>query len=1144
MENKSEMKSPEAISEEAIRDAVGQFRSQWHANLITVEEFLQQQAIAHRDHNQLTIHLIKTEIELMRGSGKRCTRNDYEERFPGLSQDVLQNLFSLPAPPPVSVLKPLLPVRYQPIRSIGQGGIGTVWYAKDKRMQRSLAVKVLHARFEKDEAANERLKREAMLTGSLQHPGIPPIFEYGSLVSGSHYFAMKLVEGDTLDKVLPMRSQVELISIFRQIAEAVGYAHSKKVIHRDLKPQNVMVGAFGEVQIMDWGLAKRLSLQSGSVSTVASVHPESISRTDTISIRSESETDAETFSLPLSNGDLTQQGDVVGTPAYMSPEQAGGVVEGLSPATDVYAMGAMLFEILSGERWYRVCPEDFEPRETESLVSEFLAATNVDEMLAEICVACLCNDPELRPANGTEVAKLVAAYQSRQAERLKQTEIERAEAETRAREVKKRARLRLIAVSAFALAGIIGIAAFSWYQNQVAENRRGLLSDFEVAKNRIEIFRDRGDFDTADQTLSSITQKAQEAGDPGLDHEIEILRQDNQIIRDLDMARHLRRSAEDPKKKWVFRKSGGDVGPYRDAIHAALGDIQNEEQQAVVARLNASAIKQHLIAGIDEWAVIEPDSEMASKLLGINIAADPDPIRSKIRDKQNWKNRELLMELAKSVDVATVDASTLLMLANNLHQLPEPEADRIRQTAFDFRYKNVATREALILLERALPFHQENFWMQMQIGYMMEYLELHWDASAHFMAATAVRADQPDALYRLARAKLAFNRFESANALSKRLIMLDPSAKHYIYDAMVREQHDRVVGREAVSAEASYRKAVEIEPKSATAKRELAIYFFKRRKYEQAVPFFQEAIELDRGDVVARYYFAKTLRAIRQFEDAESVLRPAVESEKDSFYEAFNEYGEVLLALEKFDDAKIYFTKAEETFFVRDPPTTLKTIQARIEQCSVLPRILETFLDDPDSVAVADAMKLGRFYLATGIQESRTERLYQKSLKHFSENQNLDGRDVLELAKYFSKKEVPEIQIANLHQYVVGEGSKAFLTRELKFNHYNAACVFLKAKTAGSSDVNWGKQAVEQLSASLDAIEKELKPFQPGSSAHDQAFNAAIRFLGHWRRDEDLAAIRANPDDLQEATAADVEQLWIRHGSVLAKLQKRMETGK
>jgi len=122
-------------------------------------------------------------------------------------------------------------------------------------MQRTLAVKVLHSKLEKETSANLRLEREAMLTGSLQHPGIPPVFEYGSLVGGSKYFAMKLVEGETLDKVFSDQSQSELLSIFRQVAEAVGFAHSKNVIHRDLKPQNVMVGAFGEVQIMDWGLA-------------------------------------------------------------------------------------------------------------------------------------------------------------------------------------------------------------------------------------------------------------------------------------------------------------------------------------------------------------------------------------------------------------------------------------------------------------------------------------------------------------------------------------------------------------------------------------------------------------------------------------------------------------------------------------------------------------------------------------------------------------------------------------------------------------------------------------------------------------------------------------------------------------------------
>ena len=114
-----------------------------------------------------------------------------------------------------------------------------------------------------DDTAVERFNRETQLTGVLQHPAIPPVVERGELADGSPYLTMKLVEGETLARILSKRRSdgsdlPRLLGVFEQIAQAVGYAHSQRVIHRDLKPANIMVGAFGELQVMDWGMAKRI----------------------------------------------------------------------------------------------------------------------------------------------------------------------------------------------------------------------------------------------------------------------------------------------------------------------------------------------------------------------------------------------------------------------------------------------------------------------------------------------------------------------------------------------------------------------------------------------------------------------------------------------------------------------------------------------------------------------------------------------------------------------------------------------------------------------------------------------------------------------------------------------------------------------
>src|SRR5262249_23148176 len=136
--------------------------------------------------------------------------------------------------------------------------------ATDPALNREVAVKVIRTAFRKSMAAVRRFNDEAAITGQLQHPGIPPVHEVGTLPDGSPFLAMKLIKGRTLDEQLrnrpdPAADRGRFVAIFEQVCQAVGYAHAHRVIHRDLKPANVMVGAFGEVQVMDWGLAKVLS---------------------------------------------------------------------------------------------------------------------------------------------------------------------------------------------------------------------------------------------------------------------------------------------------------------------------------------------------------------------------------------------------------------------------------------------------------------------------------------------------------------------------------------------------------------------------------------------------------------------------------------------------------------------------------------------------------------------------------------------------------------------------------------------------------------------------------------------------------------------------------------------------------------------
>src|SRR5262245_38723641 len=154
--------------------------------------------------------------------------------------------------------------RWRLVEEIGRGGMGIVLRAVDPFFGRQLAVKVLLARADERPDLARRFLDETRLTGRLQHPGIPPVHEQGTLDDGRPYFTMKLIQGRTLDALLkerasPLDDLPRFVTIFGQVCQTVAYAHSQGVIHRDLKPHNVMVGAFGEVQVMDWGLAKVLA---------------------------------------------------------------------------------------------------------------------------------------------------------------------------------------------------------------------------------------------------------------------------------------------------------------------------------------------------------------------------------------------------------------------------------------------------------------------------------------------------------------------------------------------------------------------------------------------------------------------------------------------------------------------------------------------------------------------------------------------------------------------------------------------------------------------------------------------------------------------------------------------------------------------
>lgn len=361
--------------------------------------------------------------------------------------------------------------RYRVEGEIARGGMGAILKGRDVDLGRDLAIKVLLDQHKDKPDVIQRFVEEAQIGGQLQHPGIAPIYELGQFEDKRPFFAMKLVKGETLSKLLadrdePTAERAKFIGIFEQICQTMAYAHSRGVIHRDLKPANIMVGAFGEVQVMDWGLAKVLS--TGGIADERKAHEKGKGQSIVQTLRSKGGSD--TSGTIGAYGSQTQMGSVMGTPAYMPPEQALGEIDILDERADVFGLGAILCEILTGQPPY--VAEDstrlFRMAARGKLENCLLRldACLADRELIALAKHCLAIEPADRPRDAGVLASRVTDYIESVETKLRQTEVDRAaqaaraESESRRVEQQQRSarRMRRI-VAGFAIVAAIAVGA-------------------------------------------------------------------------------------------------------------------------------------------------------------------------------------------------------------------------------------------------------------------------------------------------------------------------------------------------------------------------------------------------------------------------------------------------------------------------------------------------------------------------------------------------------------------------------------------------------------------------------------------------------------------------------------------------------------
>jgi tetratricopeptide (TPR) repeat protein/tRNA A-37 threonylcarbamoyl transferase component Bud32 len=733
----------------------------------------------------------------------------------------------------------LLGERYSVAEELARGGIGVLFRAHDTVVDREVALKVLQRRHAGRNDLLRRFTAEARICGGLQHPGIVPVHDAGTCPDGRPFLVMKLVRGETLAARFARSADDAMtrqdnLAVLERVCQAIGYAHACGVVHRDLKPSNVMVGDFGEVQVMDFGLAKLLR-----ESTRATSDDESAAADVLLARVPRHESASESIS-----------GSVMGTYAYMPPEQARGDLNQVGRQSDVFSLGAMLCQVLTSAPPYVGAREDLRRAAVAADLDaafERLAACGADAELVELCRSCLAVEPRERPADAAAIAVVLGEYRASLVARARGAETAAARAEERLVGEGRRRRLQAAFFLSLSVLALIGGGAYVIAQRAAA--RRTVLVgdavDHAIASARSARAGFEGpdghlaDGASFDAALASARQAKLLAESPDADRAtVERARACFAEVEAAELAARaaLEESLTNSRVRHDLREVRLELARTFDwqaadrgytAAFATYGlDLTRGTEEEIADLLRRSAIASELTDGIDEWrrvkASLSPaDEALASRFYRVLQLADLDPIRARVREALVKRDLSVALALVEEVRDMELAPSTAARLARALSMLG-------------------ADTEAIAVAKRALIQHPADFWLNFELG------QIAWIGEPK-RPAEAVR------------------HWSVSYAVEPRSLMTATNLAAALKDA-----------QELDEAIALSRSVVQRAPLDADLHANLGILLEAAGRIEDALEVHRAASALDPARAGSRMAIAQMLKRLGRIEEARSVYETAI----------------------------------------------------------------------------------------------------------------------------------------------------------------------------------------------------------------------------------------------------------------------------